>query len=261
MSAATLRPEERIGLVVALAAHAGLFAWLAWTKPAPPPPPPERMTVSLSEDVGLSATSPTPAPEAAPDKAPELGEAPPKPEPVVKVEPPKPQPQPKAPVKPATTVQKKPPITPAKAPPKPQKPPARPSGGSSFDNAFKPGTPGAQGKNPSQNASAATLGPQQQSALRAAIMRQIKPHWSAPQGIDAELLVSTVRFRLDQNGRLIGEPELVSQKTTVGNQPQARRHFEQAVRAIKLAQPFILPPDFYPYWQTVTSTFDKRLSQ
>jgi len=276
MSLSAFRNEERIGLFVAIAAHVGLFAWLAWQKPAAPLPPPERMTVTLSDTVGLTATAPNPAPEAAPDKGPDLGEAAPSPEPAAKVEPAPPAPAKPAPPQPAPqkpAIAPKTPAVPAKPAAKPAqaakqaaaqpatKPPAK-AGASSFDQAFAKGVPGAQGKSPAASPAAAAFGPQQQSALRSAIFRQLKPHWVAPQGIDAEKLVTVVRFRLSQNGRLIGEPAMVSQTgQTPANAAQTRRHFEQAARAIKLAQPFILPPDLYPYWQTVTSTFDKKLSQ
>lgn len=263
MSLSALRTEERIGLGVAVVAHVALFAWLAWQRPAPPPPPPERMSVTLSPDVGLTSTAPRPAPEAAPDKAPEQGEPAPKPQEVAQAEPPKPV---IAPPRPSVTART--PITPARPAPH-QAAPARPAdrqpvkaGASRFDQVFAKGVPGAQGKTATPAPAAAAFGPQQQSALRAAIFRQLKPHWVAPQGVDAEKLITVVRFRLDQSGRLVGEPVLVSQTgQTPANAPQTRRHFEQAVRAIKLAQPFILPPDLYPYWQTVTSTFDKKLSQ
>ncbi len=272
MSPSAFRSEERIGLFVAIAAHVALVAWLVWQKPAAPLPPPERMTVTLSDEVGLTATAPTAAPEAAPDRGPELGEPAPSPEPQVKAEPAKPTPPLPAPPKPA--IAPKAPAVPAKPAAKPapaakQTAAAQPAarapakaGASNFDQAFAKGVPGAAGKSPAASPPAAAFGPQQQSALRSAIFRQLKPHWVAPQGIDAEKLVTIVRFRLDQSGRLIGEPAMVSQTgQTPANAAQTRRHFEQAARAIKLAQPFILPPDLYPYWQTVTSTFDKKLSQ
>jgi hypothetical protein len=282
MSQPAFRTEERIGLFVAIAAHVALFAWLAWQRPAAPPPPPERMTVTLSDTVGLTATAPNPAPEAAPDTGPDLGEPAPSPDQATKAAPAKPAPPQPAPPQPAPP---KPAIAP-KAPAVPAKPAAKPAltakqaaatqtatkttaaktpakaGASRFDQAFAKGVPGAAGKSPVASPPAAAFGPQQQSALRSAIFRQIKPHWVAPQGIDAEKLVTVVRFKLNQGGRLIGEPTMVSQTgQTPANAAQTRRHFEQAVRAIKLTQPFILPPDLYPYWQTVTSTFDKKLSQ
>ena len=42
---------------------------------------------------------------------------------------------------------------------------------------------------------------------------------------------------------------------------QKRLHAEQAIRAVRLAAPFNLPPEYYSAWQVVTSRFDRRLSQ
>ena len=67
MADAALTREEGIGLVLAVAAHAALFAFLA-LKPASSErfPVPERVTVTLSDDVSLQSTSPEPAAQAAP---------------------------------------------------------------------------------------------------------------------------------------------------------------------------------------------------
>ena len=261
MAALALRSEERIGLGLALAAHAALVAWLMLSPPAPAPLPlPDRMTVTLSEDVGLTSTAPLPAAEPAPDEAPVLGEVP------------EPQPQPSAAPAPQPAPPRPAPAAVAKAVPTPSRPaalkapsakavtaPAKPAGGSRIGADFLKGVSGAQGQQRSA-APAAAFGPQQQSALRAAIMRQLKPHWSAPQGVDAEKLVTQVRFNLNRNGTLVGEPQVVSQSgQTPANAAQVRLHAERAIRAVKLASPFILPPDFYDNWKTVTSTFDRRL--
>jgi hypothetical protein len=256
MAALALRSEERLGLGLALAAHAALVAWLVLSPPAPAPlPPPERMTVTLSEDVGLTSTAPQPAAQPAPDAAPVRGDvaepqAQPSAAPVTQSAPPRTTPAPAA---------KALPTAPRATPAKPA--PTRPAGGSRIGADFLNGVAGAQGQTRSA-APAAAFGPQQQSALRAAIMRQLKPHWSAPQGADAEKLVTQVRFDLNRNGALVGEPQIVSQSgQTAANAAQVRRHAEQAIRAVRLASPFILPPDLYDHWQTVTSTFDRRLSQ
>lgn len=152
MATQGLRKEEGLGLAVAVALHAGVLAALL-LHPATPPivEPPKRIEVTLSEDVGLTSTSPNPNEQAAPDIAPQLGEAAPAPAPAPEPEPqpepqpappPKPVPQPK-PVPPAPTPKpapkpvpkpvKKPapkpaPVPPAKAPPKPTpKPAAKPA--------------------------------------------------------------------------------------------------------------------------------------
>lgn len=152
--------DERVGLAVAAGLHVLLLAWLAW-KPVSValPPPPERMTVTLTQSVGLTSTSPDPAAEAAPDNAPQLGEpaprvtsapkavtdvapksapkslhepAPAKPSPVVKVEPnPQPIPLPKptaSPVaKPAPAPRAAPQPTPRPTIPAPSAPARRPT--------------------------------------------------------------------------------------------------------------------------------------
>lgn len=345
MAALALRNEERIGLAVAIAAHAGLVALLLWhPRGAPVLAPPERIEVTISDEVGLTSTAPRPAAEAAPDVAPQIGEAaPPAPAaepappakaeaaPVPRPEPkpePKPQPAPKplprtqpaparpapAPVpKPAPRPAPKPVARPAPAPaprsvpvqrsapaPRaaarpatPAKPVARPAtaaaarpsgkpatttsggasataarpttrpGGSRVGADFLSGVSGARSNTAARNAApAAAIGPAVRSAIGSAISRQLKPHWVAPQGADAELLVTIVRFRLAQDGSLIGTPEVVSQSgETAGNAAQKARHAEQAIRAVRLAAPFNLPDEYYSAWQTVTSRFDKRLSQ
>lgn len=141
--------------------------------------------------------------------------------------------------------------------------PAKKPGSSRFDDAFKTGTPG--GKSPAESGTpAAQIGPQVRSALNAAIGRQLKPHWrgKAPEGADAELLVTKVRFRLNRDGSLAGEPQALSTTgQTDANRAQVSRHQEQAVRAVKLAAPFDLPDDLYEGWKVVTTNFDRRLSQ
>lgn len=68
--------DERVGVLVAAILHALLIAWLAWSPPSVTPAlPPERMTVTLTDSVGLTSTAPEPKSEAAADVAPALGEA------------------------------------------------------------------------------------------------------------------------------------------------------------------------------------------
>lgn len=257
MAATALKREERIGLGLAVAAHAALFAWLALNPPAPAPAPmPERMTVTLSDDVGLTSTAPQPAPAPAPDEAPVLGE--PAPAPSVPV------PQPAAVVPPAPPPLAKPALarlTPPKAAPaKPaaQKPPlakpapAKPAGGSRIGNDFLKGVSGAQGQNRAPATPAAAVGPQVRSALSSAILRQIKPKWQGrvPQGVDTELLVSVIAIELNPDGSLAGTPRLLSQDgINDANRAQARRHAEEAIRAVQLAAPFNLPSELYEAWK------------
>ncbi len=133
MAAVALRSEERIGLGVAIAAHAALVALLLWRPPAADTvTPPDRIEVTISEDVGLTSTSPEPMAEAAPDVAPEIGEpAPPEPAPPAPaVEPQRPEPVPPPPA-PRPLPKARPEPRPVAAPrpvPKPApRPVARPS--------------------------------------------------------------------------------------------------------------------------------------
>lgn len=294
MGATRLRKEEGIGLVVAVALHAAVLAALLFSpRKHDVVKPPQRIEVTISDDVGLTSTAPDPG-QAAPDQGPEQGEpapaAPPvpdvKPAPVPPVEPrpapplpraveqPKPQPKlrpaPKALPKPAEkTSQRRPSAidsivsrpTTRSTPASKATTPARKPGSSAFADAFKEGTPGANAP-ANTGTPASAIGPQVRSALGAAINRQLKPHWQAPQGAEAELLVTRVRFRLNRDGSLAGDPQVVSTTgQTDANRTQVQRHQEQAVRAVKLAAPFQLPDDLYDGWKVVTTNFDRRLSQ
>jgi periplasmic protein TonB len=60
--------------------------------------------------------------------------------------------------------------------------------------------------------------------------------------------VTVVRFRLNRDGSLNGNPEVVrTDGQTAANRPQVARHQEQAIRAVRLAaaQGFNLPERFY----------------
>lgn len=307
-----LRSEERVGLVLAGAAHVALVALLIWRPPSGPAVPiPERIEVTISDDVGLTSTSPDPHAQAAPDIAPTIGEAAPAPEPAPpepqseppRPEPPKPVPPRPAPPRPAPKAQPKPAPRPAPqpsprpapkaqpapapkaapkaarnpAPPAPRSTPAatgrpaantapRPAekaGGSRIGSDFLKGVQGAQAAGPARSAPAAAIGPAVRSSLASAISRQLKPHWAAPQGADAELLVTVLSFDLNRDGTLAGRPQVVSQSgETEANRAQKTRHAEQAIRAVQLAAPFDLPEQYYDAWKRVSSfRFDRRLSQ
>lgn len=281
--------EERVGLLVAIVAHAALVAALVFRPVTPPPSTPERIAVTLSDTVGLTSTSPEPAADSAPDLAPTLGEAPafePAPEPQPQ---PEPQPRPSPVAKPDPAPRPKPQVAPSPAPrptpkatpraepaPKPRattpaRTPARseprpksnaPAGGSSFSDAFKEGVPGSQSQGQSRNAPAAGAGPSQAS-LASAIKRELKPHWVTPQGADAEKLVTFLAWTLNRDGSLAGTPRVIDQQgISDANRAQAARHAEQAIRAVQLAAPFDLPEEYYDSWKRVASfRFDRRLSQ
>ena len=264
--------EERIGLALAIAAHIGLVAWLALAPLGKDiQPPPERMTVSFAEDVAPKATSPEPLAQAAPDTAPERGEpvpgpavAPPEPAPRAVASP---LPRPAPPVsKPSPRPSPKPPAkakAPAPADARSRRRPDAPAGASRVGNDFLKGIPGGEARGTAQNPPAARAGPQVAASLAQAISRALKPRWNAPQGAEADQLVTVLSFDLNPDGSLAGKPRVVGQSgVTDANRAQQARHAEQAIRAVQLAAPFDLPEQYYSLWKHVSSfRFDRRLSQ
>ncbi|TCD06265.1 hypothetical protein EYB45_00520 [Erythrobacteraceae bacterium CFH 75059] len=315
--------EERVGLIVAAALHAGLLAFLL-TRPAPAPTPmprEERMVVNLSPDVGRSDTAPDPVPASRAAVAPQLDTetaaplpeplpapvppaappAPPQPaiaEPVprpVASPPPRPQPQPQpqpqaraqpqpqprqqapAPARPAPAPAAQAPAPPATraaaptarqntAPAAPSAPAARPApaqrqAASRIGSDFLAGM-GSADTNETR-APATRAGARSQASIISALTRQIKPHWSAPQGVDAERLVTILAFTLNEDGSLAGRPRVVSQSgVTEANAAQRALHAERAIRAVQLAAPFDLPREDYSAWRNITGArFDRNLSQ
>ncbi|HTN15474.1 MAG TPA: energy transducer TonB [Sphingomonadaceae bacterium] len=284
-----LRSDELVGLVMAIAAHLALIVALtihALRAPAIIPPPP-RVTVSLAEDAGLVNEGPQIAQEAQAAVAPTLAENPepapppapaPEPKPVPKPEP-KPQPKPKPSAKPTAKPSPKserkpdpPRVSPAaqqravtpppvKRPPTPPQPQATKAGGGSRlgDNFLK----GAGDSEAAALVPASQIGAGVKASLFSQIAREIRPHWQPPSGADAEKLVTVIRFRLNPDGTLAGRPTVVTQRNvTDTNRPQAGRHAELAVRAIQLAAPFNLDPQYYEAWKSVGPLdFDWKLSQ
>lgn len=252
-SLAHLSREERIGLGIAAAAHVAIVAALVWQVSDEPKslPIPERMDVSLASEVSLESTAPDPAAEAqaavAPDLAPEPA-PPPEPEPERAETRPEPRPT-------------RAPITRPNAQPtqrsEPRASPTRQAGGTRIGPDFLPGAGSSEGE---RGAPAAAFGPAEQAALQQAINRQLKPHWNAPQGVDAEKLVTIVRWEMNPDGSLKGRPQVVEQLgITDSNRPQAALHAERAIRAIQLAAPFDLPEEYYDKWKRATWRFDRRL--
>lgn len=272
MAVTALRRDEGLALLAAVAAHVVLVLVLTIRPSALPLPPPERITVTLSDEVGLTSTSPSSAPAAA-EEAPEPGEqaAPPPPAPVAQPEP-LPKPLPRATIAPPPRPAPLTKATPAKAPPAkaatpaPKAPPAKAvtkPGASRIGDDFLKGSPGGTAKAPPGPPPAATIGPAVRSALSGAISRQLKPKWVAPQGAEAERLVTILTWDLNPDGSLAGNPRVVRQEgITDANRAQAARHAEQAIRAVRLAAPFNLPDEFYPAWKRITTfRFDRKLSQ
>ncbi len=279
-SSSGLTREEALALVIALAAHVGLIAALTLAPPGKTiMSPPERMTVTFADEIADQSTSPQPDAEAAPDVAPVLGEAAPEPvppQPVPQIAPPQPRaappppppraqpaPQPKPVAKPAPP---KPAAAAAAAAPADQRlrrRPDAPAGASRIGNDFLSGIAGSTRPGAATNPPAAAFGPEVAASLVSGIARQIKPHWTAPQGVDADKLITVLAWSLNADGSLAGRPQVVQQQgITDTNRAQAQRHAEQAIRAVQLAAPFNLPAPYYAKWKRIASfRFDRKLSQ
>ncbi len=99
----------------------------------------------------------------------------------------------------------------------------------------------------------AQLTAQQQHLLMASIGSQIRACWQRPEGKGS--LVS-VRWRLKKNGELDGPPVVISPRKDV----QFQNNAAAAVKAIKCAAPFNLPPESYAAWRDITWMFDATRS-
>jgi hypothetical protein len=256
--AVKLRNDEVIGLAIAIAAHVAIAAALAISALRAPAviPPSERVTVSLAEDVGLDATAAQISDEGQASVADRIGEVPVPPKPVEKPAPPKVVEKPKVAKKPvvsmdASSVRKKP--TPVATP--------KNAGASRLGDDFKKGL----GAKVDANAPipASQVGSSDKASIQQALSRQLARYWQPPSGADANDLVTIIAFDLNPDGSLAGDPRVVSQSgVTDSNKAQAGRHAELAIRAVRRAAPFDLPPKFYNVWKKIrTSRFDWELAQ
>lgn len=267
---ADLSREERVGLGAAVVAHLALAAGLAFHATREPPPytPTERIDVNLASEVSLESTAPDPSAEPAAATAPELADTPQAPEEMVEAPPEEPVERPVTAPPRRTSEPRTPAPTPSPQPTRraEQTPAPRPTAtatqraqGSRLSEDFLQGSSDASGDSGSP---AQTVGPAQQASIAQAIIRQLRPHWQPPSGVDVDKLVTVVRFRLNRDGSLASAPEVL--RTTgdnESNRTQVRRHQEQAVRAVRLAAPFDLPEQYYSGWRVITSNFDNRLAQ
>jgi len=270
--ATALHKEDRAGLVVAAALHVGVVALLLYQPGFEPVPDfEERMTVSLATEVSLEATSPRPAPDARAAIAPTVSdqsvepveETPVEAEPVETTAPTPPPPQTtrrtaatQAPAPDRT--RSRPDRTPTPTPTPASTP--KKAEGSRIGDDFLSGK-GSSIDSDNTAAPAATFGRRERAALASAITRQLRPHWTAPSGVDAEKLESIVTWRLNPDGSLSGRPRCrnVSSSITASNRPQVGLHCERAIRAVQLAAPFNLPEPFYNRWKELEWEFNRRL--
>ncbi len=278
---------EQAGLGVALAGHIALFAALSLgllSAPELPKLDSQPVEVTLATEVDLRSASPAPAPPApaqaepeppapilaAPPPPPLIKKPQPKPEPkpVAKLEPapkPKPKPKPKAETKPK-------PVKVAKADPEARR---RPGLSNSIVAGLSDTPTPAKTSRPSKIAppaappaepagvSAAAMTGAQKASLNSLIYTQLRPHWRPPSGADAELLITRLSVRLNKDGSLASDPEVITQDgINDSNRSQAKLHADRAIQAVRRAAPFNLPVQFYDGWKWLKPlNFDGRLSR
>ena len=273
MEEAAFRTEDGVGLIVAITLHALLVAALLWQFAFTTPQmlTPERLTVSLATEVSLDSTAPDPVPESRAAIAPTLSEEPaPAPETApdeavsevtpATTPPPTPSQTRSNTRTPARQTERSRPDRQSRPAPTPSRTPTR-RGGSQIGDDFLAGSGGSTNTTETR-IPANQIGRSARASLQQAINRQLQPHWSAPNGLDAELLVSTVSWRLNEDGSLRGSPSCRTDSSTINasNRPQAELHCDRAIRAVRQAAPFDLPDEYYEAWKNITSwRFDRRL--
>ncbi len=262
------RAEDSFGLAVAIILHGALVSVLL-LQPVRDEvlAVPERMSVSLVSEVSLESTAPQLVTESRAAIAPVLAD---EPQPDVSET----QSQDEAPPEPRSTPVRvtrgeNRSITAPRSQSRPRTPPtpratstpSRQQGGSRVGEDFLPPGAGSSTETEETAPPATQFGRRERAALASAITRQLRRHWTAPQGVDAELLVSTVTWRLNPDGSLSGRPRCQTRPSgiTESNRPQAPLHCERAVRAVQLAAPFNLPEQFYNRWKELEWEFDRRL--
>jgi outer membrane biosynthesis protein TonB len=273
-----MQRAEATGLGVAAVGHILLFGILSLgltLAPKPVPPLTQPVDIQIVDEVGLRDTAPDPSPvEPAPSVAPEVGppvEAPlpePTPAPLPKVAPaptpPKPTPKPapkvatpasKPAVKPVPAAPPRPKLALDLSRPQPQQAPR----GSRLGNDFLKGVSDRPTASTAQTPRAAA-GPAVEASLAREVLRQLKPHWKAPTGADAEKLRTTLSISLARDGTVAAVRVIETTGVTDSNRGQVRLHQEAAVKAVRLAAPFVLPAELYDAWKVLEPVgFDKRL--
>ncbi len=138
----------------------------------------------------------------------------------------------------------------------------RKGGGSRIGDDFLSGS-GSSTTTTETRVPASQIGASAKASIGQALARQVKPHWTAPQGLDVDALVTLVDFDLNPDGSLKGRPRVRSQSgVNESNRAQAARHAENAIRAVQLAAPFDLPEEYYEAWKTVRGArFDRNTSR
>jgi colicin import membrane protein len=88
------------------------------------------------------------------------------------------------------------------------------------------------------------------ASIRQAISPCLKRSWAPPGKSRSARVV--VRWRLDEDGRLVGDPEMVDPERIPPDSPVG----QSAIKAVRACEPFRLPMDKYDLWKEIVFTFD-----
>lgn len=133
-----------------------------------------------------------------------------------------------------------------------------------------PGRRRHEGQRADRNQQGVGLGTAEVAALEDRLRTIARAHisrnncWRMPIDLpDPDRLVVTVRFRVNRNGSLNGQPEVTSPRNTTYD-PAMRTAVESALRAIRLCDPFPFAEDptvadHYELWREMEYTFRPRL--
>lgn len=92
-----------------------------------------------------------------------------------------------------------------------------------------------------------------------ALRAQMQRCWSIQAGAaNAEDLIVTVRIWLNPDGSLGRAPEVLEQARLALGDQYFRVAAEAALRAVRLCQPYKLPPEKYSSWREIEMRFDPR---
>ncbi len=278
---------EATGLGLSLGGHAALLAMLALGIFAVNRPqlvaPPIQVEI-VSDKVGLTSTTPEPAPtppapRVTPDQGPPEDAGPPEPEriaprpptppepiaarpppsKVVSVARPTPSPKPSPAARAQPAPRSAPATKPAPAAPGSDRPRRRPG----FDRSLIAGlrdTPGAAMRTPSNATTAAPsapVGAAQIAGLAAAIRRQVQPCADriVSPGPGAERITTKLNLQMRADGSFAAAPRVVSQITDADNARYGARVGELARAAFIQCAPFELPPALYDGWKNINLNY------
>ncbi|MFZ4689240.1 MAG: hypothetical protein ACOYLS_08375 [Polymorphobacter sp.] len=104
----------------------------------------------------------------------------------------------------------------------------------------------------------ATIDPRTAATLAQAIQAQVAPCWNPPiGGADVKKMTVVIRADYARDGRVVGQPSIVSQTgATAGNADYSRAFAETARRAVLRCSPLKLPSKLYDLWKSVEINFD-----